>query len=534
MKILFTSVGRRIELIQAFRMAAVRLGINLQIYGADIALSAPALAYCDRTVIVPRIKDSSYIPELRRICEEEKIDALVPTIDTDLLLLSENRETFGKTKVVISAPDKIALCRNKNLTAAYFRSIGLLCPETVNQAKDYKGGFPAFIKPQDGSSSIFAYKVNDEKELAAYAAQVPDYIIQPFISGTEYTVDIFCDFEGKPVFITPRIRLAVRAGEVLKTQISQDARIIAEMQQLAADFQPCGQITVQLIREEATGRDYYIEINPRFGGGAPLTIKAGADSAEALLRLIGGEVLTYQPQAAEEGSIFSRFDQSVRTDTGFAPDRVKGVIFDLDDTLYSERDYVRSGYHKIAEFLQRPEAEEELWQFFLEGRPAIDAYLEKTGQMGLKEICLDIYRNQTPDISLYPGVKELILRLKASGKKVGIITDGRPGGQRKKLEALGLTDLVDDVIITDELGGPAFRKPNDIAFRMMQCRWGLSYPQMVYIGDNPGKDFQAPRQLGMQSLWYRNPEGLYSDSVENVNVCSIEKRNRLIQLFTED
>ena len=69
---------------------------------------------------------------------------------------------------------------------------------------------------------------------------------------------------------------------------------------------------VQLIREKNTGDDYYIEINPRFGGGAPLTIKAGADSAEAMLRLLNGERLAYTEYAAENGAIYSRFDQSIR------------------------------------------------------------------------------------------------------------------------------------------------------------------------------------------------------------------------------
>ena len=67
-----------------------------------------------------------------------------------------------------------------------------------------------------------------------------------------------------------------------------------------------------MIRQDGTGDDYYIEINPRFGGGAPLSIKAGADSAEALLRLLKGERLGYADNAAEDGAIYSRFDQSVR------------------------------------------------------------------------------------------------------------------------------------------------------------------------------------------------------------------------------
>ncbi len=308
MKILFTSVGRRVELMQAFHNAADKTGIHLEIYGADMTDTAPALQFCNHTVIVPRIRDGAYIPTLQKVCNEEEIEALIPTIDTDLLLLSKHKTEFGKTMVMISAEDKIALCRDKRFTADYFHSVGLKSPRPVDDWKRYDAGYPAFIKPRDGSSSICAYKVKNEDELKSYAAQVPDYIIQPFIEGTEFTVDIFCDFSGNPIFITPRIRQEVRTGEVLKTEIRQDKKIISEMKQLIKDFKPCGQINVQLIQQKETGDNYYIEINPRFGGGAPLTIKAGADSAEMLLRLLNGEKIGYIAGAAEDGAAFSRFD----------------------------------------------------------------------------------------------------------------------------------------------------------------------------------------------------------------------------------
>ena len=313
MKILFTSVGRRVELMQAFKEAAKELEVDLTIIGADITESAPALYFCDETRIVCRIKDENYIPGLLKICEEDKIDCLIPTIDTDLLLLAENKTKFEAigTKVLISAVDKVQLCRDKRFTADYFISLGLKSPQPVDDVDTYQMGYPAFIKPKDGSSSVDAYKVNNEKDLRTYASKVSDYIIQPFISGREFTIDIFCDYEGNPVYITPRERLAVRAGEVLKTQICQDDVMIAEMKTLISDYKPCGQITVQLIQDEMTGDNYYIEINPRFGGGAPLSIKAGADSAKAVIRMLNGEKLSYQEKAARNLAIYSRFDQSV-------------------------------------------------------------------------------------------------------------------------------------------------------------------------------------------------------------------------------
>lgn len=515
-RILITGVGRRIELIQAFRQAALRLDVGLKLYGADMAGTAPALAYCDFTRRVCAMKDANYIAQLIEICIQDKIDLVLPTIDTDLLVLAENKEKFEEKGVIVlvSEADMIRVCRDKNHTGTFFEKCGLRAPKTYNDYGKYDGAFPCFIKPKDGSSSINAFKVEDKEELAVYAEQIDDYVIQPFVDGREYTIDIFCDFDGNPIYITPRERLQVRAGEVLKTQICMDTVMIEESKALVEKFKPCGPITVQLIRSNANGDNYYIEINPRYGGGAPLSMKAGARSAETLLRLLCGESVAYQEKQCRDSAIFSRFDQSVCIDPGDVALSIEGAIFDLDDTLYSEKQYIRSGYNKIAKYLDDDTAADKMWAYFEGGKPAIDCYLKDIGMEERKAECLSIYRNQMPDIKLYDGVLAMIDHLKKHGIKVGIITDGRTEGQRNKLIALGLDQLVDDIIITDELGGVQFRKPNDISFRIIQNRWRIPFENIVYVGDNPAKDFQACRQLGMQSLYFRNKDGLYSTLVE--------------------
>lgn len=518
MNILFTGVGRRIELIQAFRSAALVLNKNLKIYGADMAGTAPALAYCDFTRFVVPMKSPDYIDNLLQICLDDSIDLLIPTIDTDLLVLSENKEKFEAigTRVMISAPEMIRICRDKNNTSQFFVDCGLHAPMPVKNWKEYKGGYPAFIKPKDGSSSINAYKVENEEELEIYAGQVEDYIVQPFVSGSEYTIDIFCDWEGEPIFIVPRERLQVRAGEVLKTRICMDSTMIEESKALCSAFKPCGPMTVQLIRDDK-GVDWYIEINPRFGGGAPLSMKAGARTAEAILQLMNDEKIVTNQIA--DGAIYSRFDQSVCITEGKG--KIKGVIFDLDDTLYSEKEYVRSGYKAVSDYLGGG-YEEKLWSFFESGKPAIDELLKNLGREGEKTKILEVYRLHKPNIHLYPGVEELIEKLKNKGIKVGIITDGRPEGQHNKIEALGVK--VDDIIITDELGGVQFRKPCDIAFRIMSLRWRLNLESIMYVGDNATKDFKAPEQLGLKSVWFRNENGLY---ISNPNITKFSRIDNL-------
>lgn len=192
---------------------------------------------------------------------------------------------------------------------------------------------------------------------------------------------------------------------------------------------------------------------------------------------------------------------------------IDAAVFDLDDTLYSEKDYVRSGYRAVAEtFPDVPQMEEKLWRAFEGGGRAIDEVLAQEGLYTEQNKCtaLRAYREHMPSIRLYDGVFEMLERLSQT-KKIGIITDGRPEGQRAKIRALGLDELVDEIIVTDELGGAPFRKPNEAAFLLMQTRMNTPFEKMAYIGDNAAKDFAAPQRLGMRCVWFRNQDGLYSN-----------------------
>lgn len=120
-----------------------------------------------------------------------------------------------------------------------------------------------------------------------------------------------CDFEGNPIFITPRIRLATRSGEVLKTRILNDEELIQQTLIIIKELEPKGPLTVQTIKSKVDGEFYFIEVNARFGGGAPLSMMAGADSAGALYDLLEGKKLESKIGAAKPGLVFLRFDQSI-------------------------------------------------------------------------------------------------------------------------------------------------------------------------------------------------------------------------------
>lgn len=192
---------------------------------------------------------------------------------------------------------------------------------------------------------------------------------------------------------------------------------------------------------------------------------------------------------------------------------LKAVIFDLDDTLYSEKEYVRSGYHAVAKRLpQLEDVEQKLWNAFEHGKSAVDDVLINEGiyTEKMKQSCLETYRCHQPDIHLYDGVLPMLVELRKEGFLTGIITDGRPEGQRAKIKALGLEQYMNHIIITDEFGGTEYRKPNQKAFVLMKEYFSVDYDEMCYVGDNIKKDFIAPEKLGIRMVWFRNIDGLYS------------------------
>lgn len=180
---------------------------------------------------------------------------------------------------------------------------------------------------------------------------------------------------------------------------------------------------------------------------------------------------------------------------------IKAVVFDLDDTLYSEYDYVLSGFNAVAAFVDIPSAADEFKTLFDASRNNVFDRFAQAHRLPSDVVAemVDVYRRHEPKISLSAEVENTLVELRKNGYKLGIITDGRPEGQRAKIKALGLDGLVDKIIVTDELGGVEFRKPAPVAFTKMAEELGVGVEEMLYVGDNPQKDFAVKRFLPIKT-----------------------------------
>lgn len=313
LNILFTSVGRRVSLQQEFRRAAADLGIQLIIHAADCNELAPALDAADKSFRVPRVDSADYIPCLLDYCRKNNISALIPLIDPELLPLSETQDEFAGigTQVIISSEEVVKICTDKGLTGKFFVAKGFRTPHILTPEEIQSPQFPLFIKPRHGSASIETHKLTTQDDLSYYTHLLSDMIVQEFIEGTEYTVDVFADFDGRAQCAVPRRRLAVRAGEISKGQVEKNAQIMEVSCRVVEALGGCkGPITVQCFltpQEEIV----LTEINPRFGGGVPLSIRAGADSPRWILELLLGRQPTMAMRGWSDGLVMLRYDQEI-------------------------------------------------------------------------------------------------------------------------------------------------------------------------------------------------------------------------------
>lgn len=177
---------------------------------------------------------------------------------------------------------------------------------------------------------------------------------------------------------------------------------------------------------------------------------------------------------------------------------IKAVIFDLDDTLISEKDYIKSGFKEISkniEEIYKIDAEETFNELMklskVESKNVFNRFFDnhkiEYTKEDIKEF-LNIYRNHIPNIEFYEDAIQLIEKLKEKNIKVGVITDGYIVSQKAKLKAINAYEIFDYIIITEELGRE-FWKPHPKAFEIMKEKLNVKFNEMIYVGDNPEKDF---------------------------------------------
>lgn len=320
--VLFTSAGRRVSLIRSFREALVEMGMDGKIITADMRNNAPAAFVSDVHELLPRVTDPVYIPKLMDVCQKHAVKLLIPLIDTELQVLADHRNEFAKigVSVLVSSPEVIQIGNDKRKTSLFLDSIGMKAPKIIDPLEALAVGFssyPLMLKPYNGSSSVGVTKIHNAEELKFFLNFIPNSILQEFVVGREFTVDVLMDFQGKAYAAVPRLRMETRSGEVSKGMTVKDKRLMDAARKVAEALPGAvGCITLQCFVTDLE-EIVFIEINPRFGGGIPLSLAAGARYCATIIQwLLSLPVVWKDMDDWRDGLVMLRYDEAFFVDQG--------------------------------------------------------------------------------------------------------------------------------------------------------------------------------------------------------------------------
>ena len=312
--ILITSAGKRVALVKAFQETAKKLSVDAKIFTTDLnPTMAPVADISDKCFQVPRVTDESYPEYLLNLCVKEQIKLVIPTIDTELLMLSQHKKEFEKQGIYIMVSDEsfISICRDKRNTGAFFEQHNIKVPCAIDKNNP---SFPLFAKPYDGSLSTNLHYIKSAEELTPNILNDEKLIFMEYIDKNvyqEYTVDMYYGRDNKLKCIVPRKRIKVRAGEINKGRTVKND-VLTYLKERLNYIEGCvGCICIQLFYNPTTHDIVGIEINPRFGGGYPLSYYAGANYPKyMMLEYILGFTLSYHDDW-KDGMLMLRYDDAI-------------------------------------------------------------------------------------------------------------------------------------------------------------------------------------------------------------------------------
>lgn len=312
--ILITSAGKRVELLLEFQRELKAEYPEAKVLTVDLnPVMSPACRLADKSFPVHRVTSPEYIDELLNICVSNNVKLVIPTIDTELAILAANRDRFAERGIEIMVSDSsfIALCRDKRKTMALFDNLGIRNPET----RDKKAPeFPMFAKPYDGSLSTNIHVIRCQEDLTPEILADPKLIFMEYIDKSEYkefTVDMYYGADGIVKSIVPRERIEIRSGEVNKGTARKNYLVVYLKERMNTMPGVRGCICIQLFYRESDNDVVGIEINPRYGGGYPLSYYSGANFPKLMIdEYIKGKHIDYTDSWVDN-TVMLRYDSQV-------------------------------------------------------------------------------------------------------------------------------------------------------------------------------------------------------------------------------
>lgn len=314
LNVLILSCGTRNKVVQYFKKELVGKGY---VYACDCSKLAPALYEADRYFIVPSMQDENYLDTLLSICKRNSIKTIFSLIDPELSFLAENRQSFLDigTIPLVSSFEVVELCFNKYKMFEFMKLNGFKTVNSyIDKEKFYndldKGiiSYPVFIKPVKGSASLNINKVSTNEEVEFLFNQYDDLMIQEYMNGIEYGIDVYIDMINKqPVAIFAKEKIKMRAGETDKSVSYKDEKLFELIKDFVRKVGLQGVIDIDVFKHN---EEYYIsEVNPRFGGGYPHAYECKVNMPKMIVHNIIGEVNEEQIGFYNHGEMLVKYNE---------------------------------------------------------------------------------------------------------------------------------------------------------------------------------------------------------------------------------
>jgi carbamoyl-phosphate synthase large subunit len=299
--VLFTCAGQRVDIVEAFRRAGAFT------IATDVNPLAPALYHADVRALVPRIEDPDYVPALRELVDEHEVVLIAPLTDLDQVTLARARDELGAL-VLLPDAEIVEQLGDKYRAHLLFEEHGIASPPTwLPDGVPPDVRFPVLVKARHGFGSRHIYRAADRGQLDFFLGYTPvESIVQACLAGEEFSIDVFCDLDGRCLNAIPRTMIESKGGESIKGMTIRDPALIELARDVSETLRLVGPANIQCFREP-DGSHLLTDINPRFGGGFPLPLAAGGHYPELALALVRGE--RPEPRLGEfrEGIVMTRF-----------------------------------------------------------------------------------------------------------------------------------------------------------------------------------------------------------------------------------
>jgi carbamoyl-phosphate synthase large subunit len=299
--VLFTCAGMRVDIVTAFGDAGATT------VAVDASPFAPALYHADAYELVPLKDDPQYIPRLREIVVVHDVGLIVPVTDIDQGVVSARREELG-APVLLPDDDVVRRTADKYLAHVVLEEHGIASPPTwlPGELPDDLP-FPVLVKARSGYGSRNIFRARDRAELDFFLGHTEvESMVQACCTGEEFSIDVFCDLDGRCLNAIPRTMIESKGGESIKGMTVDDAELVELGRRVAETLPLKGPGTVQCFRE-ADGTLQVTDVNPRFGGAFPLPTAAGSRYPELAIALANGERTEPSVGVFQAGIVMTRY-----------------------------------------------------------------------------------------------------------------------------------------------------------------------------------------------------------------------------------